>query len=485
MKRVKRIYILAIITSALLSSCSKNFLDLKPVSQPSVDNFYKSASDIEQAVNGAYDILQSNGEYGQNFVFFMEVSSDNTMQESTTNSGGQYADFDLMRVVSSNAVLDQTWRNCYAGILACNTVLDRIDVVTMDDATKTIRKGEVKFIRALTYFNLVRIWGDVPLVTKEVLNPYDAFAFGRTGVDSIYTQIIADLNDAIAALPANFTGANKGRATKIAAQTLLAKVYLTRKNYTQARDILKQVIDYAQANNAALGLMTNYADIFKIENKNNKESIFEIQYLKGGVGEGSRFINLFAPANSTSLTGGIGTALGDNSPTANLKNAFANEDVRKNVTIGTLPDGRNYAAKYVGQDVPVNANDAGNNFIVLRYADVLLMYAEALNEIGYSSSGDAWTYLNQIRKRAGVPEYSAANLPDQASFRLAIENERRFELATENHRWFDLLRTGRAMEVLNASGGGFTMSAHQTIFPIPLSQINTNPDKIKQNPDYN
>lgn len=481
--------LLILLTPVIIAGtgCSKNFLDLKPQSQGSVDNFYKTAADIDQAVAGAYDALQSIGQYGQNFVYFMEVSSDNSKQESITNSGGIYGDFDLFRVVASNTALDQTWQYCYSGIIRCNTILDRIDPIAMDEATRNIRKGEAKFLRALTYFNLVRIWGPVSLVTREVTNPYDAFQFGRASADSVYAQIIKDLQDAAGLLPASFTGKDLGRATKIAAQTLLGKVYLTQKNYTAARDQLETVIDYANANPNALSLLTSFADLFKVTNENNKESIFEVQFVKGGVGEGSRFVNLFAPANTTQFTNGIGTALGDNEPTTNLADAYAAGDVRKAVTIGAIADGRTYAKKYVGQDVPGLANDAGNNFIVLRYADVLLMYAETLNEIAYDASGtgDAWKYLNNVHQRAGLTAVTTAGLPDQAAFRLAVENERRLELAFENHRWFDLVRTGRALDVMNASGGGFTVKKHQLIFPVPQSQIDTNPDKIKQNPDYN
>jgi hypothetical protein len=484
---MNRIFVLSIIMLSLFSSCTKKFIDLPPVSNASAANFYKTAADINQAVAGAYQSLQSSSEYGQNFVYFMEVTSDNSKEESVTNSGGAYGDFDLLRVVSSNVALDQTWQGCYVGLLRCNAILGRIGNISMDSATKNFRIGESKFIRALTYFNLVRIWGDVTLVTKELANPTDAFALGRTSADSVYMQIISDLQDAITLLPLSVSGADVGRATRIAAETLLGKVYLTQKNYTAAATLLKAVIDYANANPALLTLLPNYSDIFKVANKNNKESIFEIQYRKGGVGTGSSFVNLFSPANTTQFTNGIGTAVGDNEPSANLVQAYAPGDLRKAVSIGTLPlpDGRTYAAKYVGQDVPDQANDAGNDFIVLRYADVLLMYAEVLNEMGYDASGtgDAWTGLNSVHQRAGLTAFTTTDLPDQDSFRLALENERRFELAFENHRWFDLVRTGRMAAVMNASGfGGAAVQAAQVLAPVPVSQINTNPVKIKDNP---
>jgi hypothetical protein len=467
-----------------LASCTKKFIDIPPESSGSAANFYQTASDVNQAVAGAYQSLQSTNEYGQNFVYFMEVNSDNSKEESVTNSGGAYGDFDLLRVVSSNAALDQTWQGCYQGILRCNTILSRIGGISMDSATKSFRIGESEFIRALTYFNLVRIWGDVPLVTKELANPTEAFAFGRTGADSVYALVITDLQDAIIRLPVRVSGADIGRATRIAAGTLLGKVYLTQKNYTAAATQLKAVIDYANANPSLLALLPNYADIFKVTNKNNKESIFEIQFSKGGVGTGSAYVNLFSPANTSQFTNGIGTAVGDNEPSANLVQSYTTGDLRKAVSVGVLTDGRTYAAKYVGQDVPDQANDAGNDFVVLRYADVVLMYAEVLNETGYDASGTgyAWAGLNAVHQRAGLSALTTAGLPDQGSFRLALENERRWELAFENHRWFDLIRTGRMAVVMNASGfGGAAVQATQILAPVPISQINTNPAKIKDN----
>lgn len=476
---MRKITAAAAFLATVLAGCKKSFLDLEPVSQVSTGNFYKTEKDIEQAVSGAYDAMQSTGEYGRNFVYFMEVVSDNSKTESITNSGGIYGDFDLFRVAPSNAVLDQTWKACYAGIQRCNIILNRIDAVSMDEATRAMRKGEVEFIRALTYFNLVRIWGDIPLVTEELSNPFDAFNHKREPVAKVYDQIISDLKDAAGKLPLVWSGnTNAGRASKGAAQALLGKVYLTLKNYSEAANILSAVV-----NSGTYSLLPVFGDVFKTTNKNNKESVFEVQFLKGGLGEGSIFANLFAPAGNNTLTGGIGSGSGDNVPTKNLISFFnSGPDPRRTATLDSLSDKRPYTKKYI--DVPFQANDASNNFIVLRYADVLLMYAEALNEMGYNPAGNAFTSLNTVRTRAGAGTYTAASLPDQDAFRQAIDKERRLELAFENHRWFDLLRTGKTITVLNASGGGFTMQPHQLIFPIPQSQVDANPGVIIQNPGY-
>lgn len=470
---MKNIYII-LIFSLFLSSCGEKFLDLDPVSQITTGSFYKTAEDIDLAVNAAYDALQTTGQYGQNFVYFMEVSSDNSEQNSITTSGGTYGDFDLFRLFPTNPVLDQTWKDCYAGIQRCNIVLNRIDKVEIDQSIKPVREGEVKFIRALTYFNMVRIWGDIPLVITETENPFDAYGHIRNVSEVIYQQIITDLTEAIIGLPVSYTGKDIGRATKGAAQTVLGKVYLTQKKYSEATTILNQII--AGGNYQLLG---NYADIFKVANKNNNESIFEVQFRKGGTGEGSSYANLFA--TSTTQVGGIGAVWGDNIPTIGMMNAYPVGDKRKDASVGDR-----YNKKFM--DTPFQDKDADNNFPALRYADVLLMYAEALNEQGYQASGNAFKFMNQVRTRAGLAAYTSANLPDQASFRLAIENERKLELAFENHRWFDLVRTGRAPDVMKGATYQtikIEVDAHHLLFPIPQSQIDASAGKITQNPGYN
>ena len=468
----------ALMTFTLLNSSCADFLNQEPISNSSVTGFYKTQADIEQGVAGAYNSLQSYKQYGANFIYFMEVRSDNTYTESITTSGGIYGDFDLFRTVPTNSILDLTWAGCYEGIQRCNLVLGNIDNVVMSEDLKNQYKGEMLFIRALTYFNLVRIWGDVPLVTKEVQDPFDAFEFTRTPTSEIYQQIVTDLNEASELLSEKVIVSKIGSATAGAANALLGKVYLTLKDYPKAEVALKKVID-----SKVYKLLDNYADVFDVTNKNSAESIFEIQYNKDITDQGSRFANIFAPKGSTEVTGGVGTSLGDNTPTEDLYGKYEEGDLRKEISIGQVSDGRIYCKKFVIAPVLPNQSDA--NFIVLRYADVLLMYAEALNENGYKADGDALNYLNDIRKRAGLEVYTADELSSQELFREVVWKERRFELAFENHRWFDLLRTGKAVEIMNASANGeFRIEAYQLLFPIPQSQIDAAPDKMTQNDKY-
>lgn len=452
-----------IIVIVFLSSCSEEKIQLSPISQENSGNFYKTPEQIEQAVVAVYDGLQSNGEYGQAFIYLMEVRSDNSRQQSTTSSGGIYGDIDLFRVEATNNVIDLAWKSCYKGIQRCNIVLNRIESVG-NNPKKNVQIGEAKFVRALTYFNLVRLFGDVPLVIKEYDDPFEAFNLGRTPSTEVYTQIIKDLTEAIQSL--DNKAIRPGGVTKNSAYALLGKVQLTLGNFTEAITALKSVSGK---------FLTSYGGNFGIANENSAESLFEIQFKKGGTGEGSPYANLFAPFGATELIGSIGTTLGDNLPTKDLYDSYQVNDLRRSVTIGTASTGVLYTKKYL--DTPSSDRDGGNNFIVLRYGDVMLMLAEALNEKEYVADGEAFALLNQIRNRAGVNLLSATDLVDQKSFRQAIANERRWELAFENHRWFDLVRTGKAIEVMNAhkseTGVHKTVTQNDLVYPIPQSQIDT------------
>jgi hypothetical protein len=270
----------------------------------------------------------------------------------------------------------------------------------------------------------------------------------------------------------------------------LGKVYLTQRNFAQAAATLKEVIDQAAENKYML--LPNYADVFRVTNENHRESIFDVQFKKGGTGEGSPFTNQFAPRASGTIVTKVGPGLGYNIPTQDMDDAYEPGDLRKAVSMsaGYMNGSTFVASKYVTKylDVPFQANDADNNWPVLRYADVLLMYAEALNEQGFVADGPAFDYLNQVRARAGLPARTAVNadpalqVADQAAFRLAVEQERRVELAFENHRWFDLVRTGRAIDVMAAHG--IAIEPYQLLYPAPQSQIDINPAIITQNPGY-
>jgi hypothetical protein len=490
MKNIKTLFAAGVIVLLSASSCNKDFLELAPISQQNGNNFYKTGEDMKNALSAAYGGLQYGGLYYSSMHIIGDLRSDNT-EITNPNAGADQLAVDNFQNLVTNSISSTTWAGHYQAIQSTNIVIEKIQAVTMDENLKSRYSGEAKFLRALMYFNLVRVFGGVPLVTKVINNPQEGYSYGRESVENVYNQIITDLTDAEASLPYEYTGADIGRATKGAAMSLLGKVYLTQRRWQLAADKLEEVID-----NVALTkyqILPTYAGVFGIANENNRESIFEVQFKKGATGEGSPFTNQFAPIGSGTAVVAVGNPLGQNIPTAGMNNAYEANDARKAVSMrnsyvlsGNTVN-HNYIIKYSG--TPAASLDSDNNWIVLRYADVYLMYAEALNEIGYVADGPAFNHLNQIRNRAGLASKTsdhadlALRVADQGAFRLAIEQERRVELAFEGHRWFDLVRTNRALAVMTASGKA--MEAHHVIFPIPQTQIDINPGVITQNPDYN
>lgn len=459
--------------AATLSSCSSEFIDLHPIADQNAGSFYRNANEMEQAVTAAYDALQS-GYTANRFDHFMEVASDNSYNDNTTQNGGEFANFDNFNLSSGNSVLNSAWSICYQGVQRCNIVLNRIDGISdMDAATRTIRTGETKFLRALNYFNIVRIWGDAPLVLHETSDPFEGFTHQRNPAAAIYEQVLKDLQEAVKVLPSE--PAQAGRATKGAAQTLLGKVYLTLGRYDEAAAILQEVISSNQYQ-----LLTSFKEVFDENNKNNRESVFEIQFRHSTNGEGN---------NSPDPNAGFV----NNRPSPNIITLFeSNPDDR----FGASVRKDNMGLYYSGKSVGIKGTDGtyGFNTIVLRYADVLLMASEALNELGYNRE-NAFGYLNQVRNRANAAPYAAGDLPDQESFREALAKERRLELAFENHRWFDLLRTGKALEAMQAANKGvldplggsalnFSIQAHQLLFPVPQAQIDASGKVLTQNTGY-
>lgn len=464
--------LLLILTIPFLITSCNNFIDLDPVSQQNANTFYKDSLEMDQALTAAYNALQSIDQYGgDGFSSFMEVTSDNTWNENVTMGGGAYASFDNFIVDPTNIQVQKTWVACYDGIQRCNIVITRLeknDEISED--FKLRKQGEAYFLRALTYFNMVRIWGGVPLITEEVTNVNDAFNHTRSTIEAVYEQIIKDLEFAAKYLPISYNSSNMGRATKGAAQTLLAKVYLTRNDWQQALSLLNDVITSGQYD-----LLNNFADVFSVDNKNNKESIFEVQFDKTIEGQG--------------YMGGDPLITGsdvNNLPSANLLKLFEeNPDDRKEASVINL--GVQGWRLYKWHDTKGTNNGMGFNIIVLRYADVLLMAAETMNELGYGQP-KALEYLNLIRKRSHAQEYTNLDLPNQEAFREAIAKERRLELAFENHRWFDLLRTNKAIEVLNKSNGAsiypISVKSYQLLFPIPQAEIDASGHKLEQNEGY-
>ncbi|MDO6434909.1 RagB/SusD family nutrient uptake outer membrane protein [Flavitalea sp. BT771] len=504
MKRINNFIIpaAALAISLLSGGCSKDFLNLNPQSTLNVNNFFLDSAQVVQSVNGAYAELSTLGL--SSYWIFGEMRSDNTSFQFNTSNRGNISkeDVDEFSTLSTNGYISDFWGNSYTGIARCNDVLGHIGEVSMSDSLKNRSIGEVEFLRAFHYFNLVRQFGAVPLRLESATSVATSHSKGRASVDEVYGQITSDLKDAISKLPTQYITANTGRVSQGAAHALLAKVYLTRKDWDNAISELRvvQTLGYS--------LLPNYKDIFDPTKKNGAESIFEIQYLGSNASLYSNFMYQFAPYDSKNyVTGDAGTNLastsGWNTPTQDMIAAYEAGDLRKDVSLatsykaGAVTVNQAYVKKYNHSFVA--AGRTNDNVIVLRYADVLLMLAEALNEKSYVADGEAFGLLNQVRQRAGLPAKTSGNvvdslkLPDQAAFRDAIFKERKVELAFENHRWYDLLRTGQAVAIMNAHGlrviaanipnmptTAYQVTENKLLLPIPQNDVIN--DGLDQNP---
>lgn len=475
------------------SACSKDFINLTPQSNQTTATFFKTASDFEQGVNAIYDGLQSTQTYGKAYYYLMEVRSDNTDIWDRGALAGVASQVDFFTEVTTNPFISDGYAGAYVIITRANAVLDQIDASSIPDASKKQYKGEALFLRALSYFNLVRLYGPVPLVTKMETTS-QALNHKRNATAEVYTQIENDLQAAVTLLPGSYTNAGDyGRATAGSASGLLGKVLVTQKKWATALTALKNVGN-------GYSLVNEYADLYKPANVVNPEILFAVRFKKGlNPSEGNNYFADMVPV-SFYYNGVLYGGSNNNRPTHDLVAAYEAGDKRLGVSLDTIYNNSatnvvkgNYIKKYL--DVPGATNDGGSNFPVLRYADILLLQAEALNEQAYSAAtgaGTAFGFLNAVRKRAGLPEKTVAELPDQASFRNAVFRERRTELAFENDRWFDLARSTNGVAVLQAhlkqeyNLATPVLNADRLLFPIPQREINihNDPANFPQNKGY-
>jgi hypothetical protein len=500
-------YIITIISITfcfILSSCKKDFLNRTDPTRIGTGIFYQDEAQVNRAINGIYGQLQ--GITNVNYLF-KEMTSDNTtidLNPSDRGGAAGWEAFEYSTVNPGNGEITNLWVRYYSAIANINVAIDKLQASAIDDEVKARLDGELKFLRGFLYFDLVRYFGNVILSTSTIGTPAEAFALIRTtSTDEVYAQIESDLNVAIATLPskADQAAALKGRATKGAALATLGEMYLTLKKYDNAVTTLKGLLS------SGYSLMPNYADVFSTTMKNNAESVFEIQYQgDNDLGEWSNFMYVFAPRVSGNvIVGFAGQSLGGrNIPTNDMIAAYEPGDLRKDVSLktGFTKDGVYYPIPYVNKynHPHTIAGRTNDNWPIYRYADVLLMLAEAINEATGPSS-EAEGYLNLVRTRAGLDPKTGLSKDD---FRTAVLKERRVELAFENHRWFDLKRTMTPQQLaafMNAHGaeekahptvdrGGvafnqldYVYEATEDIFPVPASQILVN-DKLTQNDGY-
>lgn len=462
---MKKILVLASLATLLITSCGDSFFDLEPASSVTIDKVYKTASDYNVAVIGCYAKLQSQVNF---YTECCEYRSDNLSLGAPTADTQDRYDIDHFTEKPSNGILSSYWANFNNNVYRCNLLLDQIDGANFAENLKKQYKGEAMFIRALNYFNMYRIWGGVP-ATKHVVSAAEALKVARYSDEQMFDLIAGDLKEIVDNnyLPETYSSADMGRATSGAAKALLGKVYLTFHKWTEAKDILSQLIGKYQ-------LVSPIAQVFDVDNKNNNEIIFAVHFNKEIEGEGhSYWYNLTNASDDTNQT-------------SSLLNTFPTGDARKDlITYVQVEKNVRLMNKFYDTKSPT-FKTVGNDQILLRYADVLLMYAEALNEIQYDASEGslALKYLNAVRQRAGISNLTVKQLPTQEKFRKGILVERQREFPYEGQRWFDLVRMGFAKSVM--AENGVEIKDYQLLFPIPQQEIEKVGDKsiLWQNPGY-
>ena len=462
---MKKILVLASLATLLMTSCGDSFFDLEPASSVTIDKVYKTASDYNVAVIGCYAKLQSQVNF---YTECCEYRSDNLSLGAPTAGTQDRYDIDHFTEKPSNGILSSYWANFNNNVYRCNLLLDQIDGANFAENLKKQYKGEAMFIRALNYFNMYRIWGGVP-ATKHVVSAAEALKVARYSDEQMFDLIAGDLKEIVDNnyLPETYSSADMGRATSGAAKALLGKVYLTFHKWTEAKDILSQLIGKYQ-------LVSPIAQVFDVDNKNNNEIIFAVHFNKEIEGEGhSYWYNLTNASDDTNQT-------------SSLLNTFPTGDARKDlITYVQVEKNVRLMNKFYDTKSPT-FKTVGNDQILLRYADVLLMYAEALNEIQYDASEGslALKYLNAVRQRAGISNLTVKQLPTQEKFRKGILIERQREFPYEGQRWFDLVRMGFAKSVM--AENGVEIKDYQLLFPIPQQEIEKVGDKsiLWQNPGY-
>ena len=491
MKSLRFLFIITFFTAiTALQSCVK--LDQVPDGTNTTGNLFQNQKDAEAAVNGMYNALQQQTLYNQ---FNENIQSQGTDDAEwgygrNTNNIDKLA-MDKFTYSPTTNLVYQYWIALYQNINRANIVLKFVSAMDIDQEKKNQYLGEAHFIRGLMYFTLVRLYGGVPLRTQPTEN-LDNLQAARAAEDEVYAQVETDFLAAKELLPETYTDPDVGRATKGAAMAMLTKYYLTRQQW-------QQVVDETQAIDE-LGLYSlwpTYEEVFKLENENKVESIFEIQFRSlGSTGNqnGSTYAGFFKPtANVIPPKEGEFGGYGDNPVTENHYKAYPPGDLRRDINVLYVPTAPTsisypyYVHKYQDPNA-FNVNDGGNNYYIARYADILLMRAEALHELT-AGHAEAYALFNRVRRRAfgvSLDAPSPHDLPtglSQEQFRDSLLHERRLEFAFEGQRRFDLLRMGKLKVAMQAQDPTILVADRHLLLPIPQDEIIVNP-LLAQNPGY-
>jgi tetratricopeptide (TPR) repeat protein len=485
-------YITALVLMAGITACSK-YLEKTPLDSINTENFWKTQEDAIAGINGAYQPLQWPKLYNLR-MWTTDIWAGNSVVGAGGGTDGiETTDISNFVTSTDNAAALDIFRGPFPGILRSNLVLQKVPAIQMDESIKNRILGEAHFLRANYYFILVRLFGDVPLMTVPQV-PGDDLRPPRTPKEKVYELIISDLREAIDLLPERsaYTGSDIGRASKGSAVGMLAKVYLTLGNYDETVNLCRQVTSLGYQLNA------NYSDNFNPATKNSVESLFEIQYIGktsysfwNDENQASWVSTFTGPRNSNF----VGGCYGWNQPVKEFVDLYDSDDNRKDKSIlykgGPEFDEQEYKSSYsttgynvrkflVPKSISPDYDTNPANWPVLRYSDVLLMEAEALTELNRSE--EAFVPLNKVRERAGLLPLSNLH---QTQLRESIRKERRIELAFEGSRWFDLIRYDNGQYALPffQSIGKTNFTAKHLLLPIPQKEIDANPN-LTQNPGY-
>jgi hypothetical protein len=480
---------------AALTGCKKEFLNQQPQGELTFDQFFQTSDQAVQATNAVYNQFRTFDCVGLGYIGCSDIISDDSDKGSTTNDQPLLADLDNFTFDPTNNNFGAVYRGYYQAIARANLAINNIPNVDMDATLRNRLVGECKFLRAYSYFLLVQWFGDLPLILTT-LKADEYYAQTRQPKAVVYAQIEQDLKDAIVALPekGEYGPDDVGRITSSAAKGMLAKLYMVKKDYVNAEKYCLEII-----NSGKYSLLTKYADNFALAGENGAESLFEIQAAalptQQAAGPGASPYNMVQGVRGVPNLG-----WGFNRPSDNLVASYETGDPRREATIlyvgETLPDGsakvqdnpeivgERFNQKAWVPSHPGLQDNGPGNIRILRYADVLLLAAEALNE--NNKSAEALVYVNMIRKRArgnSVVLLKDLTTTVQSELREKIYKERRIELAMEQQRWFDLLRWGRAETTMTALGKAFVAGKHE-LLPIPQSEVDLTSGKIAQNPMY-
>jgi len=499
----KHIIYSLLIGLVILSGCEDK-LEQAPISALGSNGFYRNQADFQKALNGAYNQLR---QYPINHFELSEVRSDNLYAPGVAGVRDYNLINNFSRNLSTTTLISTTWNDYFNGIMRANTVLDNLNAEAIPEENLRLQiEAESKFLRAVFYFDLVRFFGRVPLFDRTV-TPLEALEIPRSSIEEVYNLIIADLSFGISHLPPSYTNQGEvGKATSHAARAMLARVYLTRSGpqlhpqgptmdsgeWEPAISLLNEIINSGQYT-----LMDNYSSIFAYDNENNAEIIFDVQFTSGGLGVGGEYVQyhypeVYARANGIPFAGGTFPDA-PKTVSADLMDSYEAEDQRDgfSVQVGSLdqngnPSNDRFIKKYLDLNhLGVDRFDFELNFPVIRYADILLMKAEALYQINGPSS-EIDLIVNQIRERAGLDQPL-----NGVTYEIILE-ERRREFIGEGLRWHDLVRSGQVLDVMTAwrekedeaNKISADISANDLIYPVPQNQLDVKQGLYEQNPGY-